>query len=621
MTSAVSSEINRVIIIGGGPAGLTAAWELAKAQVPTSVYEKDDLVGGISRTVEYQGYRFDIGGHRFFTKVKRVEDWWWDQLSDEFLLRPRLSRIYYNDRFFDYPLKPTNALKGLGVFESVVILLSYAKAKLFPARPEQNLEQWVSNRFGSRLYEIFFKTYTEKVWGMPCSGISSDWAEQRIKNLDLKTAVKNAFLGSRAKEKDGVVTSLIEQFHYPRLGPGMMWERVAERLGAKGYPIKMNQEVIRVHHDGARITAISAKQPDGTTIVEDGAHFLSTMPIRELIHALDPPPPESVIEAANGLNYRDFLTVGLILNTEDPFPDNWIYIHSPDVKVGRIQNFKAWSPHMVADPDTSCIGLEYFVKENDDVWSAKDEDLIELGIEETEKLGLIHKEDVIDGCVIRMPKAYPVYDRSYKESLTTIREYLSNFSNLQLIGRNGQHRYNNQDHSMMTAILAAENILGADHDVWNVNVEEEYHEQVADTSHKQATHKDSGGDRLVPERLEVDHALDAIREAYARYDPVALGVALGSVMATGLFLSTAVLLLKGGDGVGTNFSLLGNYFLGYDVSWSGALVGLVEGGIGGFLFGFLLAKAINVTIDTHKRALTTRLEGMAMIDAADQERM
>jgi protoporphyrinogen oxidase len=612
---------NKTIIVGGGPAGLTAAWELVQADIPTSVYEKDDIVGGISRTVNYSGYRFDIGGHRFFTKVKRVEKWWWDQLGDEFLLRPRLSRIYYKDKFFDYPLKPTNALLGLGIFESFVILFSYAKARLFPLHPEQNLEQWVSNRFGRRLYEIFFKTYTEKVWGIPCTEIAADWAAQRIKNLDLKTAVKNAFFGNRAKGKGEVVTTLIEQFHYPRFGPGMMWEHVAGRLGELGYPVRMNQEVTTLHHDGTRITAISARQPDGSETTEEGAQFISTMPIRELVNALQPAAPKHVIDAANSLSYRDFLTVGLILKSEDPFPDNWIYIHSPEVKVGRVQNFKAWSPYMVADPQTSCIGLEYFVSDDDELWNARDEDLIALGTEEMGRLGLIRKDDVIDGCVIRMPKAYPVYDKTYKDALATIRDYLGGFDNLQLVGRNGQHRYNNQDHSMMTAILAAENILGAKHDVWEVNVEEEYHEEVAEDEGRQITHKARGGDRLVPERLEVDPVLQAIERAYARYDPVALGASLAVVLGGGLFLATTLLLLRGGEDVGVHLSLLGNYFVGYKVSWPGALVALVQGGIAGFLFGFLLAKAVNATIMFHERSLFRRLEVMAAIEAVEDERI
>ncbi|MEM6826205.1 MAG: NAD(P)/FAD-dependent oxidoreductase [Pseudomonadota bacterium] len=614
------TDDKKTIIVGGGPAGLTAAWDLKEAGVPTSVYEKDEIVGGISRTVNYNGYRFDIGGHRFFTKVKRVDDWWWKQLSDEFLVRPRLSRIYYNDKFFDYPLKPMNALMGLGIFQSIAIMISYAKAQLFPSKPEENLEQWVSNRFGTRLYQIFFKTYTEKVWGIPCTEIAADWAAQRIKNLDLKTAVKNAFFGDSAKSKGEVVTTLIEQFHYPRLGPGMMWERVAERLDEAGYPVKMNQNVTTLHHDGSRITSITAEQADGTAVTEEGAEFLSTMPIRELINALEPKPPQEILDAANNLNYRDFLTVGLVLKADDPFPDNWIYIHSSDVKVGRIQNFKAWSPYMVADPNTSCIGLEYFVQENDELWDSEDDDLIKLGTEETERLGLIKKDDVIDGCVIRMPKAYPVYDKVYQDALNTIRAYLERFPNLQLIGRNGQHRYNNQDHSMMTAMLAAENILGASHDVWDVNVDQEYHEEVQEESQTDITHKDRGGDRLVPQRLEVDYVMRAIEEAYARYDAKALGAALGVIIGVGLFLATAILLIQGGQNVGANLSLLGNYFVGFDVSWPGAFIGLIEGGIFGFVFGYVLAKAINATIGFHERSLIRRLELAATIDAVGQER-
>ena len=610
----------KAIIVGGGPAGLTAAWELNNANIATSVYEKDDIVGGISRTVNYKGYRFDIGGHRFFTKVKRVEDWWWNQLDDEFLLRPRLSRIYYNDTFFDYPLKPANALFGLGIIEAVAIMFSYAKARILPERNERNLEQWVSNRFGKRLYRIFFKTYTEKVWGIPCSEIAADWAAQRIKNLDLKTAIKNAFMSDRQKSGGKAVTSLIEQFHYPRFGPGMMWERVADRLGEAGHPVKMNQEVVKLHHDGTRITAVTAKGGDGKEVTEEGDHFLSTMPIRELISCLEPTAPAEVIKAANDLNYRDFLTVGLVLKAADPFPDNWIYIHSPEVKVGRIQNFKAWSPHMVPDPSTSCIGLEYFVQENDELWDSKDADLIKLGAEETEKLGLIKKEDVIDGCVIRMPKAYPVYDKVYKDALATIRDYLTGFGNLQLIGRNGQHRYNNQDHSMMTAILASENILGASHDIWEVNVDDEYHETAEDSSKEAVTHKDRGGDRLVPERLEPDFAMRAIGEAYAHYDARALGMALGSVVGGVLFFGTIMLLLRGGENVGLHLSLLGNYFLGFEVSWAGAFIGLIEGAVGGFLFGYILGKLINFTIELHKSALMRRIEAMALTDTNQQER-
>ncbi|HEX7479659.1 MAG TPA: NAD(P)/FAD-dependent oxidoreductase [Polyangiales bacterium] len=619
----MNASSTKCVIIGAGPAGLTAAWDLCRAGVPTVVFEKDDIVGGISRTVRYKGFRYDIGGHRFFTKVESVNQWWADILDKEFMDRPRMSRIYYADKFFDYPLKPANALFGLGVLEAMHCGFSYLRAQIAPTQPENNLEDWVSNRFGKRLFQIFFKTYTEKVWGIPCTEISADWAAQRIKNLDLLTAVRNALFGSgNPGGKGQVVTTLIESFRYPRLGPGMMWERVAELLTEQGYAPRMQYDVVRIRHDGKRVVSLVVRDRDGHEHDEQGSHFISSMPVRELVHALDPAPPKEVIEAADRLNYRDFLTVGLVIDKAEIFPDNWIYIHSPDVKVGRIQNFRSWSPFMVPEGETkNSIGLEYFVNENDEIWSSKDSDLIELGKRECEKLGLFRASDVSDGVVIRMPKAYPVYDKIYKDALATIRSYLESLPNLQLVGRNGQHRYNNQDHSMVTAMLAAQNVQGASHDVWAVNVDDEYHEEVKDDGKpKQLTHGQKGGDRLVPQRLEEDRMLGALREAYARYDAVALGAAVGTVMGLGLFLATAFLLLRGGLFVGENLQLLRNYFLGYEVSWSGAFLGLAEAGSFGFVFGFMLAKSINTTIALHERALVKRLEVMATLNAIDQER-
>jgi protoporphyrinogen oxidase len=601
------------VIIGAGPAGLTAAYELSAQGDEPVVLEADDTVGGISRTVEYRGYRFDIGGHRFFTKVEMVHEWWMRIMPDDFLVRPRLSRIYYADRFFDYPLKPVNALMGLGLIEAVRIGLSFVWIQMFPHRNEQNFEQWVSNRFGRRLYEIFFKTYTEKVWGIPCNEIGADWAAQRIKNLDLITAVRTAFLGNRGSNGE-VVTTLVEEFHYPRLGPGMMWERVTELLEKQNCPVEFGSRVVKISHAQGRVTSVSVELDDGHPRQIDGAQFISSMPIKDLFNALDPPPPNDVLEAANALGYRDFLTVGLILDSADPFPDNWIYIHSDSVRVGRIQNFKAWSPEMVPDPETSCIGLEYFVQENDDLWSLPDDELIALGTRECAALGLIDPGDVSDGVVIRMPKAYPVYDLEYEDRLATIREFLEKLENLQLIGRNGQHRYNNQDHSMVTAIYAARNIAGADYDVWDVNVEDEYHEEVRNESASGAT-----GDRLVPQRLELDRAERLLRSAFARYDPVALGAAIGLPAALSLFAATAALLLKGGEVVGPHLSLLSNYLLGFQVSWAGAAIGVVETGLGGFAFGWILAKLINATVGWHERALFRRLERRFVYTAVEGE--
>lgn len=465
----------RCIIIGAGPAGLTAAYELAQANVIPLVLEQDIVVGGIARTVEYSGYRFDIGGHRFFSKVKLIDEWWKKMLDDELLVRSRQSRIYYNGKFFDYPLKPLNAIIGLGPLEAFRVGLSYLSAQLFPHPVEENLEQWVSNRFGRRLYEIFFKNYTEKVWGMKCSEIGADWAAQRIKNLDLNKLVKDMFIGT----KNNAITSLITSFLYPRLGPGMLWENVAQLLSDRGYPVRLGHRVTKFHLANGKLEQVTITNGDGRQECISGDQFISSMPIKDLIAAFDPPPPSHVLEASRKLRYRDFLTVELIVKKPDVFSDNWIYIHSPNVKVGRVQNFKNWSPDMVPDPDKTSLGLEYFVQEGDELWNADDKDLIDLAIRESSELGLIDPEDFFDGIVIRMPKAYPVYDQDYKSNLAIIRDYLVSIENLQLIGRNGQHRYNNQDHSMLTGIYAARNVCGSDFDVWDVNLEGEYHEEAS----------------------------------------------------------------------------------------------------------------------------------------------
>ena len=464
-----------VVIIGAGPAGLTTAYELSKANARSVVLEKDDIVGGISRTVKHKGYGFDIGGHRFFTKVQPVEDMWHEVMGEDMLLRSRLSRIYYGKRFFYYPLRPANALWNLGIVNAIMILVSYLKALLFPEKPEKNFEQWVSNRFGKRLYNIFFKTYTEKVWGMPCTEISAEWPAQRIKGLSLLSALKGALLKASEKKKD-VIKTLIGSFHYPRKGPGMMWERVASIVTERGSSIRMNTETVGIEWSD-RVTGIRCRSGDSIQLIE-GSHFVSSMPIRELIGRLDPPPPAEVLNAANSLNYRDFLTVALVLDRAEAFPDNWIYIHDSSVKLGRIQNFKNWSPEMVPDQSKTCLGLEYFCFEGDGLWTMTDEDLIELGKKEIEILDLGKASEVIDGAVVRMPKAYPVYDGGYKEAVLVIRKFVEGLGNLQLVGRNGMHRYNNQDHSMLTAMLAARNILGANYDLWSVNVDDDYHEEM-----------------------------------------------------------------------------------------------------------------------------------------------
>jgi protoporphyrinogen oxidase len=468
-----------VVVIGAGPAGLTAAYDLCKAGISSVVLEKDKVVGGISRTVKYKGYHFDIGGHRFFTKVKAVEAMWREVLAEgQFLRRSRLSRIYYNKKFFYYPLRASNALLGLGIWNSALIFLSYLWAQLFPEKQEETFEQWISNRFGKRLYRIFFKTYTEKVWGIPCNQIMAEWAAQRIKGLSLLAAVKNALI-QKQQTKGDVIKTLIDAFDYPELGPGMMWETVKGIVERDGSEIRLNAGVEKILWSDGNVDALEVTI-DGKPEVVEGTHFISTMPIRELIQKFEPPVAEDVRKAAEALNYRDFLTVALVVDQRELFPDNWIYIHDADVKVGRIQNFKNWSPSMVPDPERTCLGLEYFCFEGDGLWTMSDSDLIELGKKELGILGLVNPSDVVDGSVVRMPKAYPVYDGTYSESLRVVREFLNDIPNLQLVGRNGMHKYNNQDHSMLTAMLAVKNILGANYDLWQVNAEQEYHEEVTD---------------------------------------------------------------------------------------------------------------------------------------------
>ena len=475
-----------VAIVGAGPAGLTAGYLLTKAGLTVAIIEKDPTyVGGISRTVEHEGYRFDIGGHRFFSKSQQVVDLWNEILPDDFIQRPRMSRIYYEGKFYSYPLRPVNALTGLGPIRSALILASYLKARALPISPERSFEDWVVNRFGRKLFEIFFKTYTEKVWGMPTNEISADWAAQRIKGLSLVKAVTSALFPGKnkgkGKDKGAVIKTLIDSFQYPRLGPGQMWEMTRDLVNARGGSVAHDRRVVRVEHNGSAVTAVVAADASGTEHAYQGRQFLSTLPVRNLIRALDPPPPPEVVAAANALKYRDFLTVVLIVDQPETFPDNWIYVHEPQVKLGRVQNFKNWSPDLVPDPSKSSLGLEYFCFEGDDLWTMSDEDLVELGRKEIAAIGLVKADKVVDGCVVRMPKAYPVYDDVYQDHLNTVRGWLKSLGNLHLAGRNGMHKYNNQDHSMMTALLCARNILGTGpYDPWNVNTDAEYHEERAD---------------------------------------------------------------------------------------------------------------------------------------------
>jgi protoporphyrinogen oxidase len=481
-----------VLVIGAGPAGLTAAYESSKLGLGATVLEMDQQVGGLARTVTYRDFRFDIGGHRFFTKVPYVRQIWNDLLGDDFLLRSRLSRIYYRERFFDYPLKVTNALWNLGPLESCLVGLSYLRAKLAAHKQDRNFEEWVSHRFGTRLYHIFFKTYTEKVWGISCREISADWAAQRIRNLSFKKALLNAILGNGGSKNNRIIRTLVDEFHYPRLGPGMMWERCQQRLQAQGHEIIFKMPVARIRHRNGRVECVCGRSEGGDLIEFPANQVISTMPLRELINCLNPPPPQEVLRAASRLRYRDYLTVLLIVKRENIFRDNWLYIHSPEVKVCRIQNYKNWSRDMVSDPTKTSLGLEYFLWDQEEEWGWSDEQLINLGISECAQIGLIHPSDVEYGAVVRAKKAYPVYDQSYQKNLEIIRKYLQSFSNLQTIGRNGLHRYNNQDHSMLTGVYAARNIVGEKHDVWSVNVDKLYHED------------GQPQDRLVPNFVQLD---------------------------------------------------------------------------------------------------------------------
>ncbi|WP_239311592.1 MULTISPECIES: NAD(P)/FAD-dependent oxidoreductase [unclassified Frankia] len=488
------AEKPEVIVIGAGPAGLTAGWELVKRDVPVTVLEGDSTVGGISRTAEREGWRFDIGGHRFFTKVPEVEALWHEILPDEdFLMRPRSSRIMYNGKLFDYPLRAGNALRGLGVLEAVRCILSYAWARVRPPQDQTKFEGWVAARFGWRLYGIFFKTYTEKVWGVPANTIEADWAAQRIKNLSLLNAIMNAVMPKR-NQKD--IASLIEEFQYPKHGPGMMWEAAADKISKRGGKIVFEEKVRRIHHADGRATGVTtvvtggygpgagAPEASRTDIGSEhrysGDEIISSMSFSSLIRVMDPPAPDHVLAAANALRYRDFLTVALVVPESAGFPDNWIYVHSPELLVGRIQNFASWSPFLVKEGRT-CLGMEYFVFEGDETWSMPDEDLIALASKELAQLGLVPADQVERGFVVRMPKAYPFYDADYKKNVEIMRGWLAEAApNVHPVGRNGMHRYNNQDHSMYTALLTVQNLVdGAEHDVWGVNVEEDYHEEVS----------------------------------------------------------------------------------------------------------------------------------------------
>lgn len=525
------------IIIGAGPAGLTAAYELlTRTDIKPIVIEMSDHLGGISRTVNYKGNRIDIGGHRFFSKSDRVMEWWAQHLKFEqastpsvrisyqgksrdvalgeqtasaddervMLVRERKSRIYFLRKFFDYPISLTaDTLRKLGLVRTTAIGFSYLRRALFPLKEQKNLEQFFINRFGKKLYLTFFKSYTEKVWGVPCTEIDAEWGAQRIKELSVWKTIKH-FVSKQFRRKSADVaqkqteTSLIEKFLYPKYGPGQMWEEVARKVREMGGTILMEQSVEQIHAVGQRAVAVTAKDKNGNLQRYDGDYVFSTMPVQQLVRSLQAAVPKNVREVSEGLMYRDFITVGVLLNDlkikEDTangkklVRDNWIYIQEPDVFAGRLQIFNNWSPWMVSDPDKAWVGVEYFCNEGDALWTRSEESMKALAIEELAKIEIIEERAVLDSMVLKMPKAYPAYFGTYSR-FGEIREFLDTFENLYLVGRNGMHRYNNQDHSMLTAMTAVDNILAGRADksnLWELNTEMEYHEERSATDRAEA---------------------------------------------------------------------------------------------------------------------------------------
>lgn len=599
-----------VIIVGAGPAGLSAAYTLAGAGWPVTILEKDVMVGGMARTVSYRGFRFDIGGHRFFSDIPSIRELWADLLEDDLITVKRISRIYYRNRFIKYPIDLADVMMRLGMIESMMIGLSYMHAGLFPAGREDTFEQWVSNRFGKRLYQIFFKEYTEKVWGVACDRIGSEWASQRIKGLSFISVILKA-LGAGQRSR-----SLIDAFLYPIHGPGMMWDAMAGAVTDNGGQILLDTGVHSIRHDEKRLNTVvfdrcnlpdasdlpgglnRPEQPCMKTVEMPVTSLISSIPVNQLVEMLQPLPPKPVLEAARSLSYRSLVVAGLILDQPSPFPDQWIYIQEPGYRVGRIQNFKNWSSGMTPDPEKTNIGMEYFCSRGDDFWQLSDQAIIAMAEKELVNLGLAGTDAVIDGFVVRQPDAYPVYLHGYQEKIRKIRQYLKRFDNLQTIGRNGRYRYNNMDHAMQSGILAAKNIMGETHDLWQIE------ETVPDVSYnRQVTD---------PETRQ------AIVKTFARMDKTAFGFAVGSVSGLFFFLATIWLVIKGGATIGPRLALLGQYFIGYTVTVKGAFVAFFYGMLWGFFFGCLFAWLRNFFLSYYMYRLKKKVELWTLQDFFDQ---
>lgn len=581
-----------VVIVGAGPAGLSAAYELIKHGLRPIVFEKSGAVGGIARTEHFNGYYVDVGGHRFFSKIEYVNRLWEEMLGEDLLTVQRLSRIYYKGRFFNYPLVFSNALINLGPVESVLIVLSYFRAHLQSNIEDTTFEQWVSNRFGSRLYETFFKTYTEKVWGIPCNQIRADWAAQRIKGLSLMTALSNAILRTQKAR------TLVDQFLYPVKGPGMMWRSFQQAIEAGGGQIHFDTEILQMSCENSHVVRVRYSQNDQVFDMPVD-HVISSMPLDTLGRSLHPSVPSKVADAADRLSYRSFLIVNLVVRRKELFKDQWIYVHSPEVLVGRIQNFKNWSSGMVPDPEMSSVGMEYFCNEGDDIWTMPDAQLIALATDELDELGLVQGQEVVSGFVVRQSKAYPVYDQDYSNNLQLIKDFLNGIQNLQTIGRNGMHRYNNMDHSMLTGILAAKNVLGEQYDIWNVNEDEEYLEE--------------NTERATNERFSKEILL----KAFSRMDELAFAVSIGAVSGLMVFLATLWLTIKGGTVVGPHLSLLSNYFVGYTVTVKGAFIAFAYSFSWGFLFGWLFAYLRNLFVAYYIYRTKRKAELLSLSDLFD----